>query len=222
MDQSYTTFDLSEEALNSNGVRVSFNVDFIETNKTVGTQLDISVLPWDVIEIEIELRALANTQNKTKYLFGLVNLATGEFIPCEFSTGEIMIFDYGVNDWFYTSNDNGSLTASFNIDPSVLATATQGFALVIETTWGGGLSTGAAEYYTVGDFKVEMNYGGNSGTLGLGVYIRIFDYWRCGNSQRKINITSKYLNKKTRSFRPVFFVQNDFYGQSDFALGASY
>lgn len=174
--QHYTAFDLPQNVRSAQAARVSFNVDFLGTNDTIEGLLDVEVLPWIVHEREIEVRraALPGQQNYTKFLFGLMNIATGEFIESQLSNGQSMMFDYTDNNYFWTADSDGTLMVSFDLSQEVLASAVDGFALVIESTWGGPASTVMAEYYTIGDFKVEILEIPEPSTtvflLGLGIF----------------------------------------------------
>lgn len=155
--QHYTAFTLSEEVASAQAAKISFDVDYMGKN---GDNIAIEVLPWIVREQEIELRSFSgapDTTYKTKFLFGLVNLETGEFYDAHVSSKDDALpfgYDAASNNWAYTTDENGKVTVSFELSYDQLQTITEaGLGLVIETT----NATGAdyAEYYSIGDFKIE-------------------------------------------------------------------
>lgn len=161
--QNYSAFTLDPGLSDAQGVRISFNVDFL-TGLGSEAGIEIGVLPWNVIEQEIELRnafdptAQGLDSYNLKFLFGLANLETGEIYQANFSTGGSHMFDYAANDWTYRTDGNGSLMVSFELDDSDLASITDaGLGLIVETTWGGGSDNG--EYYSINNLKVEKLVG---------------------------------------------------------------
>lgn len=157
--QHYTAFNLSEEVASAQSAKILFDVDYMGKN---GDKIAIDVLPWEVRDQGVDLRgallnATPDTTYKTKFLFGLVNLATGEFYDAHVSSqDEALSFGYDkeTNNWAYTTDENGSLTVSFDLSYEQLQTITEaGLGLVIETTNASG--SDYAEYFSIGNFRIE-------------------------------------------------------------------
>ncbi|AHF94308.1 hypothetical protein OPIT5_11240 [Opitutaceae bacterium TAV5] len=150
--QNYTSFSVSDDVLQSQGARISFDVTFLASAGSIGSFVEVA--PWIVREQGVELRRQTITRN-TKFLFGLVNNATGEIYQADFSTGGSQVFDYGSNNYKIVTDEDGKLTVSFLLNGSDLANidADGGLSMIIETTWGGGSDDG--EYYTIGNLRVE-------------------------------------------------------------------
>lgn len=154
--QNYTSFQMPTELTGAEGVRISFEVDFL-TTLTSSADLDISVLPWDSVTGGVDLRSVPDAYvPNMEFLFGLVNLETGEIYEADLSSGGSHLFNYQDNTWKYQVDENGVLKVSFDLDSAALASITDaGLGLIVETTWGGGTSGGGGEYYTLRNLTVE-------------------------------------------------------------------
>lgn len=154
--QSYTSFQMPAELTEAEGARISFEVDFLST-LTSAVNIGLTVKPWDEVTGGVDLRTVPTDYTPNMiFLFGLVNLETGEIYEADFSSGGSHLFNYQNNTWKYQVDENGVLKVSFDLDSADLASITDaGLGLIIETTWGGGSTGGGGEYYTISNMTVE-------------------------------------------------------------------